>query len=121
MRSLIAVTLLMAGSLAGCSSDSGSQGGSSDGPKMTVVFELTGTGQVRKISYNDVSTKRMAFVDEPTQLPWRTEITGARSDYLTLSAIPLGDVAATCKLTVDGKEVATQTEDGGVVECRVGG
>jgi hypothetical protein len=62
----------------------------------------------------------MVTVDEPIQLPWRKEITGRKKDYITLSAAPEGDVAATCKLTVDGKEVATDTDTGGVVECRVG-
>ena len=104
--------------LAGCSSDSGS--GDSGGEQATVVYELSGAGKVRKIRYNDVRTKRMAFVDEPTQLPWRMEITGPKSDYMTISAIVVDDNAdATCKITVDRTEVATSTE-GGVVECRVG-
>jgi hypothetical protein len=68
----------------------------------------------------DVSTERMVTVDEPTQLPWRKEITGRKKDYITLNAAPESGVAATCKLTVDGKEVATDTDTGGVVECRVG-
>lgn len=86
---------------------------------MTVVFELTGTGAVTNLRYNDTATERMIQIDEPTQLPWRKELTGRKRDYVTLSAIAEGEGTATCKLTVDGKEVATAT-DTGVVECRVG-
>jgi hypothetical protein len=115
VRSIIAVMLLVVG-LAGCSSDDPSGGGE----QVTVVYELTGPGKVYKIRYNDVSTKRMAFVDEPTQLPWRKEITAPKTDYMTLSAIVVDDNPdATCKITVAGKEVTTST-DSGVVECRVG-
>jgi hypothetical protein len=123
MRSLVAFTTLIAVGLVGCSSgsDSDESGGSGDsgGKQVTVAFELTGTGKVEKIRFNDVNTHQMSFVDPPTQLPWRKEITGPESDYLTLSAITIGDTPVTCKITIDGKEVATAT-DTAVPECKVG-
>lgn len=89
-----------------------------------MVYEITGAGKVEKIRFDDVRTHRMSFVDEPTQLPWRKEVNGTKSDYISLSAILIDDDnttdETTCKVTVDGKEVATDTQTGGVVECRVG-
>jgi hypothetical protein len=113
------VPLMVAAGLsltAGCSSEPKS-GDSADGEKMTVVYEATGAGRASLIRYVDVSTQRVVHMAEGAPLPWKKEATGKKTDHVTLtvSAATEKEVVS-CRLMVNGKEVATETSPT-IVEC----
>jgi hypothetical protein len=92
--------------------DSSSSGASN------VVYEVTGTGKANNITYGDV-TKGLSQ-QNGTKLPWKKTVPsseGFAAYGLTAQNGGSGDIS--CKITVDGKEVASNTSSGqyAVVSC----
>ena len=83
-----------------------------------VVYEVTGTGRANNITFGDV-TKGLSQ-QNGTKLPWKK--TAPTSDGFAaygLTAQNGGSGEISCKITVDGKEVANNTSSGqyAVVSC----
>lgn len=83
-----------------------------------VVYEVTGTGRANNITYGDV-TKGLSQ-QNGTKLPW-TKTAPASDGFAAygLTAQNGGSGEISCKITVDGKEVANNTSSGqyAVVSC----
>ncbi len=83
-----------------------------------VVYEVTGTGRANNITFGDV-TKGLSQ-QNGTKLPWKK--TAPASEGFAaygLTAQNGGSGQISCKITVDGKEVANNTSSGqyAVVSC----
>ncbi|NUS72111.1 MAG: hypothetical protein HOQ05_01760 [Corynebacteriales bacterium] len=79
-----------------------------------VVYALTGDGDVAAVSY---STDEGGNIAQETQasLPWRKELTRKgffRTYTLTAQRDSGGEGSLTCTITVDGKELASNTSTG---------
>jgi hypothetical protein len=75
---------------------------------VTVTYEVTGTGTAALVvySYNrDGAT-------EPTEvaLPWTKQFTGKSHSSFSLQAKALADDTVTCKVSIGGKVIATDTQ-----------
>jgi len=91
-------------------SDSGDSG-SGDGPE--VVYEVTGDGPVSIVFLKEDGATPERATD--TDLPWRKELKMSEDAALvTVTAIRAGSDSGTitCRLTIDGEEVAKKTANG---------
>jgi hypothetical protein len=96
---------------------SGAPGSTASGAS-GVVYEVTGTGRANNITFGDV-TKGLSQ-QNGTKLPWKK--TAPTSDGFAaygLTAQNGGSGQISCKITVDGKEIANNTSSGqyAVVSC----
>jgi Mycobacterium membrane protein len=84
------------------------------GSPHTVVYEVTGDGDatVAYLGYRDFLDMHSERVD----LPWRKEITTDTGLLpATLTAYGFSDSQLSCRISVDGTEVDSDTDDGSVV------
>ncbi|WP_329409530.1 hypothetical protein OG563_44185 [Nocardia vinacea] len=86
--------------------------------KHTVVFDVTGSGKVRDLSWSDGASSYLAA--GATTLPYsRTLVSNRTSGFVVFiegTPDPVG--AAHCKITVDGKVVADQQSTARGMLCR---
>lgn len=111
--------------------DTGSTGGTgkgSTGPtsveptdtpkKHTIVFDVTGSGKVRDLSWGDGSSSYLGAGSTP--LPYSHTLVSNRTGgfvvYVEGTPDPTG--AAHCKITLDGKVVADQQSTARGMSCR---
>ena len=75
----------------------------------TVSVEVSGSGQASEVTYK-LSTDQ--GTERDVALPWKKE---TRSEFLPVSVTASGanDAAVTCRIVVDGTEVATATSTPG--------
>ncbi|HYO00850.1 MAG TPA: MmpS family transport accessory protein [Mycobacterium sp.] len=79
----------------------------------TVVFEVTGSGEV----YGIVTDPGGPIVPDHTKIPWkRTMTVAADEDLLQVVATGRNDPGPGCRITVDGKVVVEQ-RIGGDAHC----
>ncbi|MBF9128020.1 hypothetical protein I0C86_03275, partial [Plantactinospora sp. S1510] len=81
------------------------------GSSQTVVYELSGSGRVA-LSYTDQSGKPTH--GSSVDLPWKKEVKIPANLPKILTAIRIGNGSGdiTCKVTIDGQQVATKTGSG---------
>ncbi|MDH6194709.1 hypothetical protein M2272_001338 [Mycobacterium frederiksbergense] len=74
----------------------------------TMTYEVTGTGATALVAYSDTRNGG----DDPAEvsLPWTTEYTGKNHSVYKLQAKALADDTVTCKVSIGGKVVATDTQ-----------
>jgi hypothetical protein len=121
MRSLgigcgLAVALLLA---AGCSSGEQSSG-SGGSEALTVVYEATGQGKASTVVYIG-SPGDKPMTQQAPALPWTKEVKAKKGDYVSVSVVgesdfdsesgTAGGAQVTCRITVNGKEVAAVSQD----------
>ncbi|WP_433191723.1 hypothetical protein ACQP1G_23590 [Nocardia sp. CA-107356] len=120
------------GSSGGSGDSSGTSNSGSTGPtgptgptgkpeqtkKHTVVFDVTGSGKVRDLSWGDGSSSYLGAGS--TTLPYSHTLVSNRTGgfvvYVEGTPDPAG--AAHCKITVDGKVVADQQSTARGMSCR---
>jgi hypothetical protein len=112
---LAAVLLL----IAGCSS-SGKSAAQTPEQTYTVVYEATGEGKAAAVVYIGSPGEKPKTQQSPT-LPWTKEIKAKKGDYVSVSVVaePDADLETgningakmTCRITVDGKEMDSRSED----------
>ncbi|HEU5470112.1 MAG TPA: MmpS family transport accessory protein [Actinophytocola sp.] len=96
------------------SSSSGSEQGGAAGPDThAVVYEVTGPGTSPAITLVDVDKP---VTENNVPLPWKKEVSAKRGTILSVMAAPDfnlegADKTVTCTITVDGKEVDTQSDE----------
>jgi len=86
--------------------------------KHTVVFDVTGSGKVRDLSWGDGANSYLGAGSTP--LPYSHTLVSNRTGgfvvYVEGTPDPIG--AAHCKITVDGKVVADQPSTARGMSCR---
>ncbi|MEV5834753.1 hypothetical protein [Nocardia sp. NPDC052112] len=86
--------------------------------KHTIVFDVTGSGKVRDLSWSDGASSYLGA--GATTLPYsRTQVSNRTSGFVVFiegTPDPVG--AAHCKITVDGKVVADQQSTARGMYCR---
>lgn len=72
----------------------------------TMTYEVTGTGATATVVYSET---RDSGERAEVPLPWTKKFTGTHSVF-NLQALPLNDDTVTCKVTIGGRVIATDTQ-----------
>ncbi|HEX7658394.1 MAG TPA: DUF4190 domain-containing protein [Pseudonocardiaceae bacterium] len=95
---------------------SSSQAPAAKTPQHSAVFTLS-AGQAVNVQYGDLGEEK-SIVVQPTKQWTQTFTFGGGSHYLSLSALPVSSSdftsPVTCEITVDGKQLAQQSNPAGV-------
>ena len=82
------------------------------GPDAKVVYEVTGSGSAA-VTYTEAGTSPKS--ERNVELPWRKEFTlGSETPLLSVTGIHFGTSSTelTCRITLDGKEIAKRSASG---------
>jgi predicted small secreted protein len=118
---------LLAATLTACGGGSDDDAPSNTGKvTRTFSFEATATGSetIEKVNAGMDISEEGRKVEEGAANPWRHEVTttdfpeGMIPQILVQNLISGGGSTVTCRILMDGKEIANETGEG-IVECRV--